>query len=330
MPALTVAFAVAWLLFPVALIVAVVLDVLGLRRFALTRALLVIVGVLTLEMTGVIVAAFLWLRFAGPLARHNPRFADANFRLQCWWTTALLGLTRRVYGLRIDVEGQEHAASGPILLLVRHASIGDTLFPSTMVAAAFGIRLRYVLKDELLWDPCLDVVGNRLPNVFVTRGAAPEQDRAAVMKLAHGLGPKDGIALFPEGTRFSQQRRERAIARIAASDRAHLAERAEQLRNTLPPRLTGLLTLLDAAPTSDVVVLAHVGFEGIRRLGDLFNGALIDRTLHVAMWRIRARDIPRDEDARIDWIYSTWQTVDNWVAGTHESDAREEFHRLAA
>ncbi|MDC0708578.1 hypothetical protein POL68_08865 [Stigmatella sp. ncwal1] len=30
-------------------------------------------------------------------------------------------------------------------------------------------QLKYVLKRELLWDPCLDVVGRRLPNVFVER-----------------------------------------------------------------------------------------------------------------------------------------------------------------
>lgn len=31
------------------------------------------------------------------------------------------------------------------------------------------MRPRYVLKDDLLIDPCLDIVGNRLPNHFLDR-----------------------------------------------------------------------------------------------------------------------------------------------------------------
>ena len=37
------------------------------------------------------------------------------------------------------------------------------------------VRLRYVLKRELLLDPCLDIVGNRLPNCFVARSGADAQ-----------------------------------------------------------------------------------------------------------------------------------------------------------
>ena len=40
-----------------------------------------------------------------------------------------------------------------------------------IVAREARIRLRYVLKHELRWDPCLDIVGWRLPNAFVRRGA---------------------------------------------------------------------------------------------------------------------------------------------------------------
>jgi hypothetical protein len=56
--------------------------------------------------------------------------------------------------------------------MLRHASIGDTLLASALVGRPHGIFwLRYVLKRELLWDPCLDVVGNRLPHVFVDRAS---------------------------------------------------------------------------------------------------------------------------------------------------------------
>ena len=66
----------------------------------------------------------------------------------------------------------------PILVVSRHASLIDTLLPGRYVTQPFGIRLRYVLKSELLVDPALDIAGNRLPNVFVDRGGDTDRELA--------------------------------------------------------------------------------------------------------------------------------------------------------
>jgi hypothetical protein len=59
----------------------------------------------------------------------------------------------------------------PVIVFLRYASVADTLLPAVFLANPNGLKLRYVLKHELLLDPCLDIVGNRLPNSFVQRSA---------------------------------------------------------------------------------------------------------------------------------------------------------------
>ena len=51
--------------------------------------------------------------------------------------------------------------------------MATTTYPqtTTYVSRRYHLRLRYVLKRELLWDPCLDIVGQRVPNIFVDRDA---------------------------------------------------------------------------------------------------------------------------------------------------------------
>ncbi|MGB3051137.1 MAG: hypothetical protein WBB42_09060 [Polyangiales bacterium] len=69
------------------------------------------------------------------------------------------------------------ALPGPTILLMRYASILDTLLTSVYLQGPTQWRVRYILKQELLFDPCLDIVGNALPNysevdcaIFAHRG----------------------------------------------------------------------------------------------------------------------------------------------------------------
>ena len=128
-------------------------------------------------------------------------YLDAHFRLQRWWATGLMNAVRQYYEVRFEVDGQETLSEGPYLLWMRHCSLLDTLLPA-MLTARFSIRLRYVLKQGLLIDPCLDIVGQRLPNCFVQRdGQDTEGDIGRVTALREELGSDDAIMLYPEGTR---------------------------------------------------------------------------------------------------------------------------------
>ena len=180
---------------------------------------------------------------------------------------------RFLFRVSLDVEGDEATAPGPMVLMMRHASLADTLLPTVLVLRRHKIRLRYVLKRELLWDPALDLAGNVLPNYFVDRrstDAAAEVER--VRSLGVGLGESDGVLIYPEGTRFTEEKRERVIE-ILRHRFPHLVERAEALRGVLAPRQAGVLALLEAG--TDVVVCAHVGLDGLSHVKRIWRGGLV-------------------------------------------------------
>ena len=181
---------------------------------------------------------------------------------------------------------------------------------AALVANPNKILLRYVLKQELLWDPCLDVVGRRLPNAFIDRAARKRgEELALIAELAQGLDPSSAVLIYPEGTRFSQSKRARALEKL--QDKPALFEIAQQMQAVLPPKLAGPLSLLQASPGTDVVILEHQGFEGAASFSEFWGGGLIGRTLRVRLRRISAGDIP-DQDRDI-WLFRQWAETDLWV-----------------
>ena len=297
---------------PLSLPLAVLSDAVRRSRWAATRFLAVALVYLGCELLGLTLGLVVWLPRA--LGGSRARFVERNFRLQCWWVCTLFEGARRALGVRVEVEGADAVTTGPIYLLVRHVSLADTLLPTRFVSAQVGLQLRFVLKRELLWDPCLDLVGQRLNNAFVRRGGLDTPaDVAAVQALTEDLGPTEGVIVFPEGTRFSAERRRRTLERIEARGDHEGLARASALQHVLPPRLGGVLGLLDARADVDVVFCAHRGLSGARTFGDLLSGALVGRTLHIRFWRCPAREIPRDEAGRVAWLHDQWARVDAFV-----------------
>lgn len=303
---------------PLLLAVAGLVDVVRRSRWAAVRLLVVVGAFLALELAGVVASFWLWLR--GPRAAD---FLEKNFRLQCWWAGRLFDVGRALMGMRVACEGLAQARPGPYVLLVRHVSMGDALLPAAFVSRELGVHLRTVLKRELVWDPCLDIVGHRLPNAFVRRASSdPAREIELVRGLAAELGPTEGLLLFPEGTRFSADRRARALARLEAEGPADLSRVARELEHVLPPRLGGVLGALDAAPTADVVFLAHAGLEGARRLGDLWRGALVGGTLRLVFWRVPRSEVPASAEERARWLFDQWRRVDAIAAGRDGAEGR--------
>jgi 1-acyl-sn-glycerol-3-phosphate acyltransferase len=301
-------------LLPVLLLAALVTDAarrvtFGVRSTAV-RLLFFLWTYLAAEVVGLAALTALWVASLG--GRRRAWLEDATWRLQQRWAGALFGAARLLFGMRLEVAGEDAVAPGPVIVLIRHASIVDTLLPAELVARPHGIRLRYVLKRELLADPCLDVAGRRLRNYFVRRGTGEAQERERVRALAHGLGSSEGALIYPEGTRFTPQRRARAIARIAERD-TRLAARAQRLRHLLPPRLGGVRALLDGAPGADVVVIAHHGLGGLRSIAEIWRGGLVGLKVEVRMTRITRSEVPEADAARAEWLYDVWQDVDDWL-----------------
>lgn len=300
-------------------------------RLATTRCGLFFAFYLTCETLGLLFAFAAWLAsgtwlWRGPDTPIGRRYALWNHALERAWATALLRGASRIFGFRVVIEGRDAlAAGGPALLFLRHASVADTLLPAVFVAGPHGLRLRYVLKRELLWDPCLDVVGNRLANTFVDRFSEDgPREILAVQQLALGLGPSDGVVIYPEGTRFTPAKRERVLAKLRASRAPDLALRAERLGHVLPPRLGGALALLDAARGADAVFCAHTGFERAGTFWDLWNGGLVGAEIRARFWRVPYAEIPTDRERRIGWLFDHWERIDAWIARTPRSDSQRE------
>lgn len=299
-----------WL--PLALVVDLVSDR---RRLPRVRMLAFFLLYLSLEVAGVVVATGAWLKH---LLRRDPAaFLEDNAALQRWWTGRLFDGAAATLGFRVVVEaGAQAVLPAPFLLLVRHSSTADTVLAAALVANPHHVLLRYVLKRELLWDPCLDIVGQRLPNTFVDRsGARREAEIAAVAALGRGLDARSAALIYPEGTRFSPAKLAAAEARLAG--RPELASFVGRFHHVLPPRLGGPLALLDAAPGVDLLLLEHAGFEPAASFGELWRGGLVGRVVRARFRRVPAAEVP--STGREAWLMGLWLETDRWVG---EAQAR--------
>jgi 1-acyl-sn-glycerol-3-phosphate acyltransferase len=299
-------------LLPTALAGTALYDLILGRRLTSTRfaaAIGINLAMHEAALFGVFAAWFLGARWAGADGKREQMLEQ---RLQSLWARATWRACARVYELSLEVEGAEQAARGPVLLLPRHASLIDTLLPLVLLSKEPGLRLRYVMKRELLWDPILDALGHRWPTAFVRRGTRDPRELRKVVHLADGLGPCDAIVLFPEGTRYSDEKRQHILEslRDADPDRYRAARR---LVHVLPPHAAGVLALLDAAPELDPVFVAHTGLEGANHFRDLLEGSLIGSAVRVKIWRVAHSQLPRDPAERVRWLSAQWQEVDDWI-----------------
>jgi 1-acyl-sn-glycerol-3-phosphate acyltransferase len=312
-PAVLLAWPIAVAASPLALAMAAVADrVRGAKPGAWPRARLAgfLPVYLTCEVAGLAALAGAWVVTLG----RPQALVDATYAIQGVWTKALFGAIRSLYGLRVELEGADLFSPGPTIVLVRHASIIDTLLPTALLSVPLGMRLRFVLKRELIVEPCLDVAGHRVPNCFVERdGASSEREIERVGALGVGLGPREGALLYPEGTRFTPAKRDRALERLRTSS-PERAERLAGLRHLAPIRPGGVLALLDAAPNADVVIVTHAGLEGLAEVGDLAGGGLVGRTIRLRVQRYARAEVPSNGADRLAWLDARWLEQDAWLA----------------
>jgi 1-acyl-sn-glycerol-3-phosphate acyltransferase len=330
-----VAFVAVTVLLPVLLLAAAVVDlVLWIRRrkpWVGIRLVAMLWWFLAVELFTL--ATMVPIAIAGR-GRDSAVRRGRLYRLRRRWAALHLGGVRRLFGLRFEVSGLDDVAPGPVLILMRHASIVDNMLPDAIVGRTHDLGLRFIIKRELEVLPTIDIGGRWAPTVFVRRGSTdPDGELVEVRKLTVDLGPDEGVLIYPEGTRHTAAKLARAQATIAQRQ-PEIAPLAARLRHILPPRLGGPLALLEAGGT-DVVFCGHVGFDGFERVSDIWTGGLVGSTVRVRFWRHAAAEIPAGREARIAWLYEQWQAMDDWIdthrAGTvPASDAAEPLAPAAA
>ena len=293
---------------PVWVPVTLVLDAVRLKwRFPLLRFTMFGLMWSWLETLGLMSAVVLWVT-------GQAKNQDLNYRLQKWWTRGVIGALMMTVGLRIDVEGAEKLGDGPFIALCRHASLADSIMSAWVFVTKSHLRPRYVLKKELQLDPCLDVVGHRLPNYFLNRQSTDvSTELQGLAQMAEGLAHRDIAVIFPEGTRANDVKRARILERL----RERSPERAQRLKGLqylMAPKTAGVSALLSAVPNAKVVTMWHSGFDGM----DTFRG--IVKHLAKSAVRVQVRVVEHQRatvatgEAFVAWLDDQWIAMDTAVA----------------
>ncbi|MBT8198963.1 MAG: lysophospholipid acyltransferase family protein [Acidimicrobiia bacterium] len=287
----------------------------GNTTFTATRLLVVAWVYLTAEIIGVAAAGMHFMLSGFGTSNNLLRW---SYQLQGRWTNFMLLVVTKAFSMTVEVSGLDQAKPGPYILMMRHASMIDVLIPAALIAHRGGIRLRWILKRELLSDPALDIVGSRLPNHFVDRsGSNREDELAAIRDLSRDLGPEDAVMIYPEGTRFTEQKRDSSIRRMSKIH-PELAGRFSSLKHVLAPQPGGSLALLESG--YDVVFGTHTGLDGMASLREIWSGSLVGTAIRVSFWRVSARDIPDGESDRLRWLVERWVDLDRKTAELQSSE----------
>jgi 1-acyl-sn-glycerol-3-phosphate acyltransferase len=309
---------------PVWFPIVVLIDACRLRwRFPLARLLSFAVCWAWLETVGVVCSAFYWLT-------GQSKNLTKHYALQRWWADRLLAALKATCGFSVEVEEIEALQPGPILMFARHASLADSLVSAYVVTTLAQMKPRYVLKRELLADPCLDVVGQRLPNHFLDRNATDSTpELQALEALVTDIDVSTVGIIFPEGTRANEKKRKRAIEKIALIDSSR-ADRLHDMKHLLPPRPAGAAAMLRGCPSADVVFAWHVGFEGLDTFGGILR-AISSRMppIRFHLRRVERTGIPSnsitDTDELTKWLDGEWMRMDREV--DEALKARHEMRR---
>jgi 1-acyl-sn-glycerol-3-phosphate acyltransferase len=266
----------------------------------------------------------LWIAsgFGGRL-RTEP-YQERHYAIMRWFLDSVQRGATRAFGLRIIVEEPEltEAESAarlarPVIVLSRHAGPGDSFLLVRQLISVYGRRPRVVMKATLQLDPGLDVVTNRLPNVFIQHSKTGSRTYVEqIERLASGLDQSGALVLFPEGGNWTPGRWVRGIARLERLGRGDLAARAREMPNLLAPRSGGAFSAIEACPAADVIFVAHAGLDRLVSVRDIWRSLPMDQTIRAKWWRVPVDEVPRtlDHEGQVRWLYDWWERIDAWIA----------------
>ena len=275
---------------------------------------------LVVQAFALVAMLVLWVASGFGWKIRSPSFLVAHYWLFAWMLRRVVASAKFTFKINVlDESPAPRPPPGggrrPILVFSRHAGPGDSMMLLDALCNRFNRRPRIVLKEFLQWDPAIDVMLNRLPSSFVPVGRKDASTvLAAITEIAGSMGADDAFVIFPEGANFTEKRYKRSLEKLYEMGRPDLAERASQLKNTLPPRSRGVMAALAAAPpNSDVFFVGHAGLETFVSWGDIWRGMPMDTTVAVHSWHIPAEEVP-DSDKQEEWLFDIWGTIDRWIS----------------
>jgi 1-acyl-sn-glycerol-3-phosphate acyltransferase len=284
---------------------------------------------LAAEAAALFMCLGLWVAsgFGGRLSTEPYR--SRHYAIMRWYLGKVFRAATRTLGLRVEIDEPEPCAEPdrPVIVLSRHAGPGDSFLLVHYLTSVYGRRPRIVMKATLQLDPGIDVVTNRLPNVYVEGHRSGDKlFIEQIRRLARGLDEDGALVIFPEGGNWTPGRWQRRVRRLEQAGREDLAARARAMPNVLAPRAGGALAATGARPDADVIFVAHVGLDRLASVGDVWRSLPMDQIVHATWWRVPADPVPRsaDREVQVRWLYDWWQRVDAWIAQHRRGDAEDE------
>ncbi|MFZ0042058.1 MAG: 1-acyl-sn-glycerol-3-phosphate acyltransferase, partial [Solirubrobacteraceae bacterium] len=240
-----------------------------------------------------------------------------HYRLLRWFAHSLVERSLSLLAIDVAPDPSSEATASlerdrPLLFFSRHAGPGDTVLISDLLMSRYGRLPSVVFKDTLTIDPCVDLIGHRLPHASLDTSNA-EGCEARIQEVAAQMGARGVLLLFPEGGNFTPERRRAAIRKLRRKGRRREARAGQQMTHVLPPHPTGALAALRGNPNCDVIFGAHTGLGSAAFPGDLWRHPPIGRTLTTRMWLVRAADRPREPQEQVRWLYGWWKELDAWL-----------------
>jgi len=269
---------------------------------------------LALEVVGLVAMFVLWIASGFGWRIKAASIQDAHYGFMRWWLSAINGVAKKIFHMRVHIEDRPEPRSGPILVFCRHAGPGNSMLLIGTIMVGYRRHPRIVMLAKLQWEPLYDVMLNRLPNRFIRHDPARrERYTNAIKDLATGLGDAEALGLSPDGKDFTPRVRMRAIEYLKGKGLRAAAERAERMEHVLPPRHGGVMAAMDGAPNADVVLVAHSVLEDVGTFKELWSRIPFERPIVARYWRIAPADVPTEQDDVIEWLYGWWERIDRWI-----------------
>src|SRR5215471_4496692 len=294
--AMVIAVAVA-VLFPLLAVASWIFGLVGRSKPGRNRALRLLFFALDwlfADTAAVFMCLGLWMAsgFGGRL-RTEP-YQARHYAVMRWFLDRVYTAATRAFGLRVEVTEPELTESElavrltrPIIVLSRHAGPGDSFLLVYHLLSLYGRRPRVVMKATMQLDPGVDVVANRLPNVFIHHAKTGERVFVEqIERLAGGLDQTGALVIFPEGGNWTPGRWLRGIRRLEQQGRDDLAARARDMPNLLPPRTGGALAAIAACPEADVIFVAHAGLDQLVSVRDIWRSLPVGHSIRAKWWRV--------------------------------------------
>ena len=274
------------------------------------------------ELLVLVGCALLWLASGFGLAMGTSRFQSLHYRLLGFFVDGLAEhvLTLLDIGVEPSPSPQAEAAlatNQPLLYFSRHAGPADTVLLVHLLVERYRRRPSVVFKDTLALDPCVDLIGHRLPHAVLDL-RDPEECEAQIERVTSRLTPRGVLLLFPEGGNFTPERRRLSLQKLWRRGKKREAATGGAMTHVLPPHPAGALAALRANPDAGVVFGAHTGLGTAAFPREIWRHTPIGATLKTRMWLVSADERPTDPDEQVEWLYDWWKRIDEWVDGEGE------------